>query len=47
VYQISSKSDDKWLSYARQGFFNMAAAAILENGVRPTVLSFMDSAYRS
>jgi hypothetical protein len=37
----------KWLRYSLQGVFNMAAAAILENGVGPSWLSFFDSACKN
>jgi hypothetical protein len=39
VYQYSSQSVHEWLSISLQGFPNMAAAAILENGVGSSLLS--------
>jgi hypothetical protein len=44
VYRISSKSVDKWPRYSLRGFFNKAAAAILENGVGSLVMRILDSA---
>jgi hypothetical protein len=32
VYQFSSKSGDKWLTFSIALIFKMAAAAIFENG---------------
>ena len=44
VFQISSKSDNICLFYSISLIFKMAAAAILENGRRPPLLHFFNSA---
>jgi hypothetical protein len=43
VNQASSQLYEKRPRCSYRGFFNMAAAAILQNGVGSTVLSFLDS----
>ena len=44
VYQISSKSGDKWPNKSISMIFETVAAAILENGGAFPVLRFLDSA---
>jgi hypothetical protein len=44
MYQVSSKSSDKWPTYSISLILKMAAAAIFENGGTLPVSRFLSSA---